>query len=709
MLKSFIKLLRNLDFFGKSTTLLFKNDTYYKTNLGFSCSVLLIILSLLGFSFFMTSFLDPLNPMIVFSQIIDSDSLNFQDQQFFIGFTSKNYENDDTIQLQVEMSSNDIILASFPIFQNESCGNLNNQKQKMFCLKISKLTQMETLKSFQIIVFQNGTEKNMSFTDFTIYYEAILINNIDFENPVQTTTAKKELNIVKSFTKSINFELEKAEVDTDKGSISEYRVIVPFYRVKNTPVEIINDKSESLFNLNFEKSTSKLYVARSYMKLYIVLANLGGFMRMLWLIIFVVINPFINILYQKSLINDIFNFNEKEFFFDEQPVSKRSRPSKVNEAMLKLKSFVHVFKSDNPNKTNTQKSVKSAQNKAKNDSPMKEVFKVKETSLEISILESLMYYVCNYKNLRMKKELIKRGSRAINKRIDISYIIQKIVEIEKLKVLLLDADQLKLFEYLPKPLLTHNKNNKLFSKRQFLNKVQDNHNLITLNYFQEKWKQIDEDKSSTNVLEKVTSLFESYQRIKCKENITDIDKKILDMLDLNIKNLLERTEKSPKLKKFITENFSKSNTKVNLKMILSVGTINIAGEAPNRSTESCDKNKENSEENKKTTSNNVLVINHSLDYKNEKNCKKLINFSKELSNLNSSARNIENENNPQIIDKTKIKEEKIEMNEEEINSDSRRGIKKEVLRLNSNFKFISMQPEDENEPKKLDKFKSAIN
>jgi hypothetical protein len=39
------------------------------------------------------------------------------------------------------------------------------------------------------------------------------------------------------------------------------------------------------------------------------------------------------------------------------------------------------------------------------------------------------------------------------KKIDILFIVKKLIEIDKLKALLLTPDQLKLFDYLPKPVV----------------------------------------------------------------------------------------------------------------------------------------------------------------------------------------------------------------------------------------------------------------
>ena len=431
------------------------------------------------------------------------------------------------------------------------------------------------------------------------------------------------------------------------------------------------------------------------MKLYTVLANVGGLIKMLWLIIFIIINPFIVLQYNKSLINEIFNFNDNEYFFKDK-INSGIRHSRVNEAFLKLKSFVHVFRRDKKNQKTVKKTIASALNKVKIDSPTKQVihdaFKIKETRLDLTVFENLMYYFCNYPNLRMKKDLIQRGSKAINKRIDITYIIQKIVEIEKLKVLLLDADQLKLFEYLPKPLLTTNKKEKLFSKRVFLNKVQaNNKNMISLNYFHEKWKQLDEDPTKNNVLEKITSLYDSYQIIKSRELISDLDQKLLDMLDENIKNLLEMTAKSPKIKRLLTETNAKPK---NFKMLLSLFTDYIKDENPikNETTKYEREGERNSDYLEKSIDkrNKMKESNQScnLNSKKSENCENLKNSSIELKvdEQEKKSINSKNEENKE----SEENESKKAIERVVVLSSKRVGdINKEVMRLNSKFKFLT--------------------
>jgi hypothetical protein len=41
----------------------------------------------------------------------------------------------------------------------------------------------------------------------------------------------------------------------------------------------------------------------------------------------------------------------------------------------------------------------------------------------------------------------------INQRLDIVYLLNKLVELDKLKYLLLDKDQVRLLEYIPRPII----------------------------------------------------------------------------------------------------------------------------------------------------------------------------------------------------------------------------------------------------------------
>ena len=120
-----------------------------------------------------------------------------------------------------------------------------------------------------------------------------------------------------------------------------------------------------------------------------------------------------------------------------------------------------------------------------------------------------------WKSTRLNRKLstLKEGMKRINERLDIFNVLRKLREVDKLKVLLLENEQLVLFDNLPKPQLkienTHNnpRNSKSFTQRQ----------LREAKFIGEKAK---------NGL-----VFVSYEIVKKKEVKTIIDEKLVEIYD----------------------------------------------------------------------------------------------------------------------------------------------------------------------------------
>lgn len=90
-------------------------------------------------------------------------------------------------------------------------------------------------------------------------------------------------------------------------------------------------------------------------------------------------------------------------------------------------------------------------------------------------------------------------------------------------MLLLDKDQFDLFEYLPKPtimknnkiIISHSGNASKFSEKAFVS-VSDEENSIT----------------------KIKRIYHAFNQIKSKQNMNEIDRKLIDYLDESIKHLI---------------------------------------------------------------------------------------------------------------------------------------------------------------------------
>ncbi|EAR90212.1 transmembrane protein, putative (macronuclear) [Tetrahymena thermophila SB210] len=143
----------------------------------------------------------------------------------------------------------------------------------------------------------------------------------------------------------------------------------------------------------------------------------------------------------------------------------------------------------------------------------------KETkSMKMNLWEYFksLIYPCGY--LKDKKQIINYSIEKLYYNLDIMQILKRLIEVEKLKRLLLDQDQIRLFDYLPKPTINPD----------LVFKSQNNQNSL-------KSQEIDLLYSDNrSELQKTREAFKAYQQILSKQNNTYLDQKILETLDPNL-------------------------------------------------------------------------------------------------------------------------------------------------------------------------------
>ncbi|KAL4454210.1 hypothetical protein ABPG74_012167 [Tetrahymena malaccensis] len=152
-------------------------------------------------------------------------------------------------------------------------------------------------------------------------------------------------------------------------------------------------------------------------------------------------------------------------------------------------------------------------------------FKTTFNPLKISFIQSLFYYIWPFGKFKTTKEQMSYSIDKLNYHLDSIYIIKKLLEIDKLKMLLLDENQIKLLEFLPKPTI----NLKKVENQQ--DSCQISSHLITEDD-QKKINILYQD--TRNELTKATQAFQAFQAIKAKSSLTQIDRKLIDLLDPKI-------------------------------------------------------------------------------------------------------------------------------------------------------------------------------
>ncbi|EWS72545.1 transmembrane protein, putative (macronuclear) [Tetrahymena thermophila SB210] len=150
--------------------------------------------------------------------------------------------------------------------------------------------------------------------------------------------------------------------------------------------------------------------------------------------------------------------------------------------------------------------------------------------LKLKWSDYIRYYLWPFGSYAKKKKQIDYSVEKIYQHLDIIYIVKKLLEFEKVKQVLLNEDQRKLVQFFPKPLISVEEieQEKLEEKKLSVSKKSS--------------QKHDQKKLSINILnnqqkdekEKAKEAFQALQNIIKQEKLSEVDKKILEMLDNSI-------------------------------------------------------------------------------------------------------------------------------------------------------------------------------
>ncbi|CAK91418.1 unnamed protein product (macronuclear) [Paramecium tetraurelia] len=156
-----------------------------------------------------------------------------------------------------------------------------------------------------------------------------------------------------------------------------------------------------------------------------------------------------------------------------------------------------------------------------------------DKKLKYSIVIIIKYLTCwRFSNIgKHNKKILKQSKSMIQKDMDILVIIQKLQEMEKLKHLLLNKEQLKVFNCLPKPIVGSSR----FTSSESIQGMtgQFDKQSLTLTF---KKKKLFETRHQYNTSKKLRKLYSAYESIKLSNNSkSDFEKlmnqKLIDVLE----------------------------------------------------------------------------------------------------------------------------------------------------------------------------------
>ncbi|KAL4441423.1 hypothetical protein ABPG74_013718 [Tetrahymena malaccensis] len=348
--------------------------------------------------------------------------------------------------------------------------------------------------------------------------------------------------------------------------------IFPSFSYQNIDVFPVQNNNNYILSVTFrfEKQQENVY-RRSYLDFFGIISQIGGFANTLLAIGFLICRQVSQLKLNQNIINQIFNYNESQVekvendqLQDLQEKSPQKQNKQIQQPSLECQSQLkdlnnkqqqkyemnsqviqsslsiypslqqqQISQTDetsdqsinsfiNNNSPNNQ--TRTPQNISKKvEKEFSKLLNQQTHSMKMSIWEYFLSYLCPFGKLKKKKETIQYSIDMLYQNLDILQILKRLIEVEKLKRILLDADQIKLFDYLPKPtidldLILHKQSTENIYKSKEVNLLyQDNR----------------------SEMQKAKDAFEAYKKIKHKKNFTMLDQKIVEMLDQNLVQIFE--------------------------------------------------------------------------------------------------------------------------------------------------------------------------
>ena len=565
-MKKLSTFLKQVDVFGRKTELKMAGHTKYKTILGGFLTLVLILLSTLLFVNFSSDMIYHNNPTVVFSEMFAPmpERSNFSKENNFFNFgvqypsgiqfvdnsiytpqvylyvsdKTKNVINSSLIPFdrcsQADLPSDPVLnkYFAYPAGSNLSdmlCvknldqyymeGSFDTDIYYALIIKIFLCTNKTSDPNAVVCKSPDEIKKKMGF--FGLYYMDYLIDPKNFDQPGQSVGKGYFSPTSIGMTKSVARYIATTQISSNDGFIfnSFNYFTYPTFKQDDETLQIDSTNSGMAMKFVMRKHHNNMVYERRYKKLQNVLAEMGGFIQIMYLIFFAISMPFVSKKYFEKIINTVYNFESIEgttkIFLKTKKIDKLPPPSVKGATGL---NTTLKFMSSNSKSMGTDKEKEKSKEKFLNFFTSLS----KKLPLKTTIMEFLKDFLWPFKRnnsqtiLGSKLKRLKKGKHLIKQKLDISYILKKFYEVDKLKMVLLNENQYSLFEYLPKPVILKNAKINLCSTK----------NLKFIN-------------PEANDVTKIRKMYNAYQSIIKQNEISEMDKKLIELLDDNLREILD--------------------------------------------------------------------------------------------------------------------------------------------------------------------------
>ena len=332
---------------------------------------------------------------------------------------------------------------------------------------------------------------------FGSYLTTSVVDTSNYLKPVSYTPMNFYTRVSLKTYVFIELSLQHNEIQTDSGFLMEDINIVKGVTKSTERQSITIDPTDILFELMIKLDRIKKVHKRKYDKIQDVLANAGGIFNFLVVSGSIFIRQIVQFLYLESISYEIFDM--EDINNDNNGKNKRNACSH--------------YQATSPGINN-------------------------KFNLNFSKKIANFFQRWSFNYFRKKLKLLHQADKQINLKMDITLIMNKLLELDKMKFLLFNKDQIKALQIMPKPKVFSNM--KVGTSKMEAELVEFNKVLMT--------KQIKKTKLLQNSM-----LRNSLESMMSKESKDKVDERLIKLL---------RTSVILPLPMFVSENESPNETKI---------------------------------------------------------------------------------------------------------------------------------------------------
>ena len=344
---SFFKILKEIDFFGKSPEFYINGKPKKISYIGRIFTFIFIIIYIIIFVYKLYRMFKRVDITFYdsYSYANKIPSIQITNENFYLIFTLSDGDYqpfiDETIyhpiayfideeieEIQLERCNLEKIGSKYRSFFN------GYQLDNYYCLKNVNYTFKSYSNSIKIKLFpcKNNTENNnhckpkeiideyLNGRDFTVYFEDILITPLKYNSPVKESINQVFTTIYKTFGQYVYLEMELVNIETLTNIIGfeflsnpKFEEFIKYYSIQFIPQPgyDLNDESNDypVCEIEFQLNDKILYEKREYIKFIDILGEVGGFMEIIYSFFGFICNFIVTYLYEITIVNNLFKFD----------------------------------------------------------------------------------------------------------------------------------------------------------------------------------------------------------------------------------------------------------------------------------------------------------------------------------------------------------------------------------------------------------------